>query len=1010
MTQDRTRILVDRSRDSIWSDKLVNMEPDNLYQVTDNRDYLSWSVLRNYDVLTVCGYSTLEYKDEEPETIRKFVEAGGGLLLASSSSRFQQDVGGQISGMHVNRVARLFGAEFLPIDDCKGRMKYDDELLNGYPREDLRLTEHAVLAELEQDDIPISNCGIIAVPEGAQVFMEHNETREPVGACLKFGRGRVLIINDLTFSQDSQPTCRAFVDWLACNRVSREEGDSEIPDEIPVDEHVKEDGRIRIYYTDFVKDRVDTCLEFARKVSENLKVILTDQLTPVWEIELVPSSTYRHDWRESISRVGAFMSDFRLAYALGAKSINSLDIERGLGDLIWRSGFQYHALSEYLGTMAMRLLEFQKEADEIYAEIIRQFREKDPTGQEYDIARVYDYHPKMVWVITTLMEKYGQDLLAKFIKAVPDPKDPRKNIPGSLFSTLDVFIYHLSLGLGTNLYPWFREIGTTVHPLPLHPSDSDEFKRDVLKYVKDTISDEAADASTRSDAIRAIMDIYDKERKIPPNPPFPKGGTDDSPLRKGGAAADDKYERLAAAIRLSRISDSRAIQVLEDLASDEEDRALAAIAALALVRQGRASAADRLIETAREQDYRFQLDAGYALRKMGHPRAEELSLERLRDENGDPVVQMKEEYKGYLKLFPTVAGYKVANIFTALNAVEHFPENTHATGVWIDWVYTDSLYRRKGLSRWTMQQTMAHKAVRRFSYATLGTGTRNIAHAMYRSFGFVDVFYSEDFARELREEKAKEVDGLMIRSYSPGDEVKMAELANERYSAMMGEGRTRAKRRRLSSTYIKIAEKDGEMLGYAQATRGRSKEEAYFEEIFLKKVEHRDDIGAALLCALHNDLAAHGFKKIDMFQAQLMEDEFLRKLFYNSGYSSQRTGGVYMFKIINLPMLLEEISPLLSKRLKDSDYKDWHGRIGIAGHQHKASLTVENGEVSISEEGFDDADISISADDDIITKIIVGRITPFDAYLQTDLSIQPTVNDGITGLLDTVFPRIPKQE
>ena len=71
-----------------------------------------------------------------------------------------------------------------------------------------------------------------------------------------------------------------------------------------------------------------------------------------------------------------------------------------------------------------------------------------------------------------------------------------------------------------------------------------------------------------------------------------------------------------------------------------------------------------------------------------------------------------------------------------------------------------------------------------------------------------------------------------------------------------------------------------------------------------------------------------------------------------------------MFKIINLPMLLEEISPLLSKRLKDSEYKGWHGRIGIAGHQHRASMVGENSEVSISEGDPDDADILISADDD----------------------------------------------
>ena len=77
---------------------------------------------------------------------------------------------------------------------------------------------------------------------------------------------------------------------------------------------------------------------------------------------------------------------------------------------------------------------------------------------------------------------------------------------------------------------------------------------------------------------------------------------------------------------------------------------------------------------------------------------------------------------------------------------------------------------------------MAHKAVRRCSCAYLSTGTRNTAHAMYRSFGFVDIGFSEVFTRELRQEKAKVVEGLLIRPYSSGDEVKMAALANECYS------------------------------------------------------------------------------------------------------------------------------------------------------------------------------------------------------------------------------------
>ena len=71
MSQERIRILVDRSRDSGWANEMVNMEPDTIYQTTDNRDYLSWSVLKNYDVLAICGYSTLDYKDEELKLIRQ---------------------------------------------------------------------------------------------------------------------------------------------------------------------------------------------------------------------------------------------------------------------------------------------------------------------------------------------------------------------------------------------------------------------------------------------------------------------------------------------------------------------------------------------------------------------------------------------------------------------------------------------------------------------------------------------------------------------------------------------------------------------------------------------------------------------------------------------------------------------------------------------------------------------------------------------------------------------------
>ena len=80
----------------------------------------------------------------------------------------------------------------------------------------------------------------------SRVFLEHSETREPVGACLHFGSGRVLLINAQLFPEENHPVSGQFIDWLGINRVSLTTGVQTIPDEIPIEVQVREDGKIRI--------------------------------------------------------------------------------------------------------------------------------------------------------------------------------------------------------------------------------------------------------------------------------------------------------------------------------------------------------------------------------------------------------------------------------------------------------------------------------------------------------------------------------------------------------------------------------------------------------------------------------------------------------------------------------------------------------------------------------------------------------------------------------------------
>ena len=424
---------------------------------------------------------------------------------------------------------------------------------------------------------------------------------------------------------------------------------------------------------------------------------------------------------------------------------------------------------------------------------------------------------------------------------------------------------------------------------------------------------------------------------------------------------------------------------------------------------------DRLVEIAPHQDYRYQLETGYLLERIGHEAAKRFSHKGLVDENGAPVLTMDVKRNKDLHLYLTVAGYRVATCNSILHT-HHFPHNTHAAGTYVLWVHTDPKYRRKGLSRWAFCESMSHELVRRYSGISLHTSTRNPAHAMYRSFGFLDGLRGQNFTKTLEHEQARVVEGLVVRPYKPGDEVAMVGLPNAFYVDLVDRWRRRAERQRTSETrLIRLAEKDGELLGYVQVQCDEKEKNVSITEFCLKPELSEDSkhpegflkaVGTALLCALHNELVQREYKQISWQLEGEGEKNYVRTLFHNFGYTSSDAGWVWMFKIINLPMLLGELSPLLSKRLNESDaYKGWQGTIGIKGYpEHQASLTIRDGEIRVSAEVSEGTGIHLSTDDDTLTRFILGVVTPYEAYLQNQLHIAPTVNSSVADLLETLFP------
>ena len=378
MTKEQIRILVDTSRDTGWSDGLIRIEPDNIYRTTKNRDYLNEAVLKNYDVLTICSNTSLKYTDAELQLIREFVKNGGGLFLASSTSLFERDVREPITELGINHVASLFGARFLPLPEGQGEMDTDANPVRGYTKRDLCPTNHEITDGLEIDDLGFTYCGILDIPAEGSVFLEHNETKEPVGACLHFGLGRVLLINTQLFQWENHLISGRSIDWLGVNREETPQQKPSlttepetIPDEIPINEQVREGGKIKIFYTNFVEDRVDTCMEFAKKIRKEMFSKFPEGEKIEWKIDLIPSYVHKYGSgsEDSVMTIGASASPSRLAYSLGFEASGLIADKATFGkakDVLF-DGFQF-----FFDIWVMKLLGFEEEASMILSETERQ--------------------------------------------------------------------------------------------------------------------------------------------------------------------------------------------------------------------------------------------------------------------------------------------------------------------------------------------------------------------------------------------------------------------------------------------------------------------------------------------------------------------------------------------------------------------------------------------------------------------------------------------------------------
>jgi GNAT superfamily N-acetyltransferase len=973
------RILVDHYHDSGWSGvrRELSSGPE---RITICREPLKWSVLRRYHVVIIDATAPARVGPAELKAVERFVAEGGGLLVAGSAPQFELVTGDGPSKMPAARFAERFGARFVPAEDSGGELQIDREFRVGYHEDDVAVTE-GVVEGFGPHPPGAETWTPLRLPDGARPLLVHRQTGEPLAGLTEHGSGRVCVcavtLERFNVLAHLQPLLRA----LAPDPAER--GGDDLPVEIGPPPTARTVHGLKLICDEPVVERADELAGLIRRFDEFMVGVFgTDWATPS-VIRVLQTSRRPRPWDDGLF-LAATGPRWALAYNAALAIANAAVWHRPSGHLLV-SLFPEATVARHLALRFLDHLGFADEADRLRDRLVRALDASDPSRTRKDLSRIYaateQWHPGGAWLLAELERRSGDDLLGRLFEVLPKKREEDRLLAAFAWPA-DRLAYYLGLAAGEDLSEFLAQIGTTVHPLPLVRPDDDGFDaamRGVL--VEALLADApAVEASRRIEALSDLSRLKPEER----------------------AELPDRARSMVEAFERSVASDERAAEPLEALAAGDQPED-AAWAALQLVTMGRSQWADRLAGLLPGRDLRFRLMGGHALRRLGRE-APEGSLEGLTD-GGTRVGELEIAARDMVIVHAKVEGYEIANVL-AESGLSGFPHGHWATRFYVYWVHTSPQWRRSGLSRRAFAAAMQHEEALRCSCFALNTGTRNNAHALYRDFGYVDMDRRERAVKLLcLGTPCVSPDGVVIRPIGKDDrETVRRYLLDYHDDAFtlsplpvphLGEG-----------TFAALAERDGELVGVALASHEEGDRATLLDVAVREGEEARAEIGAALLARVHTLLAGDGARRVT---ADVCSDAgLLTDVLCRCGYSRESTGDVNMFGIRDLAQLLGEIRPLFERRLRKTPFEDWRGRVILLGERLRSGLEFEDGSARVLDTlDSRPTDIALRTTDERITRIVTGRETPLEGYLQRETTVEPQVSPPVMRLLETLFPRMP---
>lgn len=475
----------------------------------------------------------------------------------------------------------------------------------------------------------------------------------------------------------------------------------------------------------------------------------------------------------------------------------------------------------------------------------------------------------------------------------------------------------------------------------------------------------------------------------------------------------DQNLRCLAATQLASSGDRRGNESLAVLLQ-ADDTSSRARAALALTLAGDDRGVEPLARLAPDQGYPFQISAGYALKRIGNTLSEQFSIDNLQDDTGKKVVKIKvaDKEDGF-RLSLVLNGNETAHVAVSTNMRFYLGDNISASCASIHgFGIPNPQYRGMGLGGAALRKACRVIDEMGHSCSVVTTGTVLAAHRIYCGSGYVDRRFPWGYEKQLEENDTDEKEErIKAREYTDADESEIRELIEQyrRNTVSFGDWSPRSE----FGSWTRVAEDEGKAIGYADVSFEPFDSTARIGIMHIDK-EYKDELAAVRVLLSHTQkyALAEGRKAISFGDPPVR----YRDILLNMGYNINPTwmidyGWVNMFRVVDLTRLLREIAELLKLRLQRSPSAEWRGSIGVRGSRLKSTLDVgRNGNIVVEDGASESADITIIADDSLITSLVSGNVDVWESYRQHTLTVKPIFNEPIRRLIESLFPILPHRQ